>query len=193
MGYTTDFVGQVTVEPPLNAAEVEYLSAFASSRRWDRPDGPYAVPDNPWAERVPDDARDAYNRLPVGQPQLHCQWVPCLDGHCLSFDGREKFYRPVEWMRYLIDHFLAPGAQAATSGLPCFDGFTFDHICNGVIAGSRRDNGELFLIEVRDNVVESNVLVPALHDDWWGPLPYMDAVDEPQLRREVRKRVYQGS
>ncbi len=62
----------------------------------------------------------------------------------LQCDGLEKFYGPAEWMRYVIDHFLRPGAIASGSGVPCFDGFTFDHSCNGVVAGARRDTGEVF-------------------------------------------------
>jgi hypothetical protein len=40
MGYTTDFIGHIGIDPPLNEAEQSYLRAFAESRRWDRPGGP---------------------------------------------------------------------------------------------------------------------------------------------------------
>ena len=43
MGYTTDFSGHVTVEPPLNDVEVAFLSKFAETRRMDREEGPYFV------------------------------------------------------------------------------------------------------------------------------------------------------
>lgn len=43
MGYTTEFQGQIKIEPPLNAAEIEYLQKFASTRRMDRTTGPYFV------------------------------------------------------------------------------------------------------------------------------------------------------
>lgn len=111
MGYTTDFIGHVEVRPALNEAEQLYLTAFAQSRRYERPDGPYEVPRNPAAERGerPTDV-DAYNTIAPGQPSLWCGWLPCWDGCCLAHDGIEKSYGARAWMKYLIDHFLAPGA-----------------------------------------------------------------------------------
>ncbi len=106
-------------------------------------------------------------------------------------DGLEKFYRPAEWMRYVIDHFLRPAAVASSSGLPCFDGFTFDHSCNGVVAGARRDTAEVFLIEVRDNAVTRRVLVPGVADDWWGELPYQAEIDAQRARRRRRRAAYE--
>jgi hypothetical protein len=50
MEYTTDFVGHIDIDPALNQDEIEYLTAFAASRRFDRPEGPYAVPGNPYAD-----------------------------------------------------------------------------------------------------------------------------------------------
>jgi len=52
MGYSTDFLGHIDIDPSLNDAEHQYLRAFSQSRRWDRRAGPYAVPGNP-AERYP--------------------------------------------------------------------------------------------------------------------------------------------
>jgi hypothetical protein len=121
MGYTTDFLGHIEVHPPLNGAEVEYLTAFSQSRRWDRPGGPYAVPDNPRLDDAyvlgePDpvtgvptfrppvspgsEDRKRFSTVAPGQPQLYCQWAPCPKGCCLSWDGGEKFYEPTHWMRW---------------------------------------------------------------------------------------------
>jgi hypothetical protein len=36
-------------------------------------------------------------------------------------------------LAYLIEHFLRPGAAAATSGDPQFSGLTFDHTLTGEI------------------------------------------------------------
>ena len=36
MGFSTDFVGHIDIEPPLNDSEIVYLSAFSASRRYDR-------------------------------------------------------------------------------------------------------------------------------------------------------------
>jgi hypothetical protein len=93
MGYTTDIIGTVEVTPKLNDTEVGYLTAFAGTRRWFRPAGRYVVLDNPAVDEAYDDVEN-YNRPWLGEPSLWCQWVPCWEGCCLSFDGREKFYAP---------------------------------------------------------------------------------------------------
>jgi hypothetical protein len=178
MGHTTDFIGHVDISPPLNDAEQDYLTAFRLSRRFDRPDGPYAVPGNPYLDERDGRDIDAYNRVAPGQPELWCQWEMCWDGCCVAWDGHEKFYRPVEWLRYLIEHFLGPGAHAASSGLPQFEGFTFDHRLDGLVIGNRRDTRELFAICVQDNVVTQRVLMPG--DTEYGkrtPLPYETVLD----------------
>jgi len=46
--------------------------------------------------------------LDGAQPGLWCQWVPTEDGTGIVWDGGEKFYDYVEWLRYLIHRFLAP-------------------------------------------------------------------------------------
>ena len=185
MGYTTDFIGHIDIEPVLNGAEIAYLEAFATSRRFDRPGGPYVVPADPYDEG-PQGARDIdrYNRPAPGQPELWCQWTPCLQGCCLGFDGVEKFYQPVRWMEYLIDHFLKPGAYAEGTGLPCFADFTFDHVLEGVVVGCRRDNKELFAVRVNGNVVTEEILRPA--DPRYldrPPLAYELAIDRDRSSR----------
>lgn len=193
MGFTTDFIGHVDIEPALNQDEIEYLSAFSMSRRFDRPEGPYGVPGNPMAVLETEHENvdvDTYNRVAPGQPQLWCQWVPCFDGCCLSFDGNEKFYRPVEWMRYLINHFLKPGAVASKTGLPAFEHFTFDHRLAGMVVGCRRDTKELFAISVTGNRVTEKILRAGL-PEYFGrePLAYERAIDRWEADSRRRRRV----
>lgn len=172
MGVHYEFLGHVTVDPPLNAAEREYLKAFSESRRWDRPSGPYTVPPNPREDDsalegvVRGAADDLTNHRSPGQPGLWCDWTPCAKGCCLSHNGVEKFYGSGEWMQYVIDHFLRPGAEARTSGLVCFDDFTFDHTCTGIIAVERRDVRELSLLHIERNEVHREVLVPGERLPW---------------------------
>jgi hypothetical protein len=191
MGYTTDFVGHLDIEPGLNQDETEYLTAFARSRRFDRVEGPYAVPGNPAVDEYGTVPSERYNRVAPGQPQLWCQWVPCWDGCCLSFDGHEKFYAPDPWLTYLIDHFLRPGAHAASSGLSQFEHFTFDHHVDGMVIGCRRDTKELFAIVVENNRVATEILRPG-GPDYFNrpPLPYEIERDREDAwrRRRVRGR-----
>jgi hypothetical protein len=156
MGYTTDFIGHIDITPGLNEAEQAYLSAFSLTRHYDRKEGPYYVPPNPYANQVSDD-RERTNRVAPGQPQLWCRWVPCWDGCCIALDGEEKIYEPTRWLDYLVQHFLAPGAEASRSGLELFEDFTFDHHLDGLVVGCRRDNKELFEITVEDNVISQHV------------------------------------
>lgn len=138
MGFTTDFIGHIDIAPSLNDEEIAYLTAFSQSRRCRRPGGPYDVPGNPMAE-TSEGFGDSYNRAADGQPGLWCSWVPCWEGCCLAFNGNEKFYSAVAWLRYLVTHFLKAGAQASRSGNERFAGFTFDHHLEGMIVGCRRE------------------------------------------------------
>jgi hypothetical protein len=194
MGYTTDFIGQIDIDPPLNQAEQNYLRAFTASRRHDRAGGPYEVPGNPAAEHdeTPADI-DAYNRTVKGVPSLWCQWTPCWDGCCISWDGHEKFYAATEWLTYLIDHFLAPRAYAQATNLPQFKDFTFNHVLDGIVAASRRDTGELYLISVECNTVCKETLVdPDPRYSEYGPLAYQTEIDSTRRRRRRVRTVGQA-
>lgn len=190
MGYTTDFVGHIDIEPPLNDAEIEYLLAFSASRRFAR-ETPYDVPGNPRAETSAGVEPARYNRPPKGQPDLWCDWQVCWDGCCMSWSGNEKSYAMVEWLRYVIDHFLRPGALAASDAR--FTGFTFDHTVTGTVVGCRRDNKELFLIRAADNVVTQEVITPAdpKYLDY-PPLPYEEKIDRDEARMSRRRRPLPG-
>jgi hypothetical protein len=185
MGFSTDFVGHIDIEPPLNDAEVAYLSAFGASRRYDRGD-PYEVPGNPRAESSAG-IGDRYNRPAPGQPDLWCDWKVCWDGCCITWSGKEKSYEMEPWLRYVIDHFLK--AEAHAFGDPRFEDFTFDHVLGGTLVGCRRDNKELFAIKVVDNEVSRQVMVradPRYLD--FPPLPYEAEIDREVDDRRRRRR-----
>jgi hypothetical protein len=188
MGYTTDFIGHIDIDPPLNEHEMQYLIAFSKTRHCERPGGEYAVAGNPY---VCEDglSTEQLNAVPPGQPGYWCHWEPCWDGCCLSFNGNEKFYQPVRWLTYLVEHFLMPDAVASRTGGSAFAGFTFDHVLEGMVIGCRRDTKELFAIEVTGNVVTEKALRPAdpRYVDW-PPLPYEAAIDRAESRRAQRRR-----
>jgi hypothetical protein len=190
MGYSTDFIGHIGIAPALNDAEIEYLTAFTTSRRCLRPGGPYDVPGNPLAESSADFPTEVANRVAVGQPDFWCDWSVCWEGCCLAWSGKEKSYSMVEWLRYLIAHFLRPGAKAAKD--PRFAEFTFDHRLSGMVVGCRRTDKEIFAIRVSNNRVTERVLNPG--DRRLGglpPLPYeaeIDAQDEMFRGRRRRRQ-----
>lgn len=153
--------------------------------------GPYEVPGNPVAETLDHSSVDVdrYNAVAEAQPGLWCDWEPCWDGCCLSYNGNEKFYGATRWLMYLVEHFLRPGAYAQESGLDCFKDFTFDHHLDGIVVGCRRDNKELFAIKVEDGMVSEEILRPAdrRYLDY-DPLPYEEAIDRWESERSSRRR-----
>ena len=69
-----------------------------------------------------------------------------------------------------------------------FDDFTFDHRLDGLVVGCRRDNKELFTIQVEDNVISQDILRPAdrRYLDY-PPLPYEEVIDRDRARSSARK------
>lgn len=122
MGYTTDFMGSIEIVPPLNEAEIAYLNKFNETRHSE------------------DD------------PSYYCQWVPTEDGTAIEWNGDEKFYGSVEWMKHLINHFLKPGAEAP------LDFLQKNHVCNGKIIAQGEDPRDRWKLLVNDNVVTTVTL-----------------------------------
>lgn len=124
MGYTTQFEGTFNVSPRLLDIHVLYLLEFSKIRHVKRDISSLRSIPDPGRESVdlPLGTEGEYfihaahpqaeasilddNRPPTTQTSLWCQWIPTIDGGGIQWDGREKFYRSVEWLQYLIDHFL---------------------------------------------------------------------------------------
>ena len=49
-----------------------------------------------------------YNREPEGQHGLWCPWVPTEDGKGIHIPEENKHYSYIEWLGYIIEHFLTP-------------------------------------------------------------------------------------
>ncbi len=149
MGYNTEFSGSVKVEPPLNPEEIAFLNKFSQTRRMQRTRGPYFVDGQGFLGQGPDPDIENYNYPPEGQPGLWCHWAPSEDGATIRWDGSEKFYDSPEWMEYLLDHFLKPGALAKAQ-LPFLQA---NHIVQGVIEAQGEDPDDHWELVVQDNVV----------------------------------------
>ena len=175
MGLHTDYLGSLRIEPPLSPAEVDFLKSFNRTRHCgDR--APLDVVAHP-ADNDPAGDVESYNRVAAGMPELWCPWTSCDEGCCLRWDQGEKPYAPDQWLRYLIDTFLRPGAALAADAAARAVGLTFDHVLTGMLVGERRETGELFALAVKDNVVRRRTLVPA-----------MEGVDEGGYRGEDEER-----
>lgn len=122
MGYSTDFTGQFVLDKALTKEHEEILLKFSSTRRMARDltklgmsdeeaakygsEGAYYVDGKGFQGQDKDPSVIAGNRPPEGQPGLWCQWIPKHDGTAIVWDEGEKFYAYVEWIKYLIVHFL---------------------------------------------------------------------------------------
>lgn len=148
MGYTTSFVGQIVVEPPLNEHEVNYLMKLNETRRMRRVKGPYYV----GRDMGPDEILDS-NHPDPSQPSLYCQWVPNEEGN-LAWDEDEKFYEAEEWMIYIIELFNGTSLPMREEWvLPDeFAHFT-PHSFNGTIEAQGEEVGDHWLLIVKDSVV----------------------------------------
>lgn len=154
MGYTTTFSGEVTIDPPLNDAEVEYLRQFAGSRRMKRVKGPFFVNGNDFQD---DDVINV-NSPDDSQPGLWCQWVPSDDGAALIWDEAEKFYEAPRWMKYLLDTFICRRPDDQTLAVmveadPRLAEFTFDHTANGEVYAEGEDSDDRWMLVVKDGQV----------------------------------------
>lgn len=158
MGYTTEFNGRFHLDKPLLPEHAAYLEAFSNTRRMKRdakkasliPDGVRALTSLPvgrygeyfvggggWKGQGKDESIMDYNNPPPSQPGLWCQWVPSETGEYIEWDGEEKFYYYVEWLEYIIEHFLIPW------------GYTL----NGVVEWRGEDWSDTGLLSVSENVV----------------------------------------
>lgn len=167
MGYPTDFIGYLHVTPPLNDSEIKLINSISRSIYLDqRASGPRAL-----GEDV-----EAINAVKAAAPWGWSNWTACAKGCCLSYDGRDKANQMVQWLKYLMESFLVPGATAQS--LAGASALTCDHVVNGMVVGSRRDNRELYSITVRNNTVEVEVLWPGVKE-WsdYPPLAYQVEID----------------
>lgn len=130
MGYTQDFYGSFLVTPQLKPEHRLYLKAFSETRRMARKPGISRCTDpirkaagleagveggyfiGEYEENSDDRLWDTRVVLrddpPQGQPGRWCQWTPVREGREIAWDGGEKFYEAESWLKYLIEHFLAP-------------------------------------------------------------------------------------
>jgi hypothetical protein len=179
MSYGTDLIGHIEISPPLNRQEQDYLRVFAASRRHRRRGGPYAVPASLRGDDDQISADPVAHSTPgEGQPGFWCQWVASCSGRCIAHNGGDHVDAPTEWLRYVIDHFLRPHAHAAAAPRVEFNGFTFDHVCNGIVAARHRDTAKRFLISVSDNSVTEQTLVDGTPGRVsWGALDFAAELD----------------
>lgn len=160
MGYSTDFVGAFKFSKTLTQVQREYLLKFSDTRRVKRDaekavklgditriaaglmdvgvEGGYFTGGLGFAGQDDDESVVDGNNPPEGQPGLWCQWEPSESGDYLGWNGGEKFYHYVEWLQYIITHFLTPWGITIT----------------GVVRWRGESSGDKGSIVVTDNVID---------------------------------------
>lgn len=154
MPFDAHYTGKLTISPPLNLAEAKALGIFLAVRHVQTVNGPLDIrrsltPGHP-------DVVD-WNKPAQNMPGLYTGLEITDDGASLVWNGEEKPGDLTEWIIYLIEYFLKPGAmfeeeakQSAEDNL--LHGFSFDHKVNGELHGGTSQN-EFWTIHVEDNEV----------------------------------------
>lgn len=160
MGYTTDFQGRFELDKPLTAEHSAFLHRFADTRRMGRDESITRTREDPIRKAVglPLGMQGGYfvgelgdygqgrgsdildhNEPPDGQPGLWCKWEPSSDDKAIEWNEMEKFYDYVEWLNYLIFHFLKPWGYAL----------------NGEVEWNGEGREDIGKIVVEDNIVRA--------------------------------------
>jgi len=156
MGYTTNFYGEIQVNPPLNETEQKFLNTFTETRRVirDYPNqGKYFLSDgtDSWGQNTPNIIE--HNKPPEGQPGLWCQWEATKEGN-IKWNDAEKFYHSEEWMLYLVEHFFKQNAYMKNLEPETYKKYGFqEHSLNGVIYAKGEEAGDIWKLSVKDNEV----------------------------------------
>lgn len=183
MGYTTTFWGSFSFNKPIDEKLVEYINLFSGTRHMGRDNELIQMLYPNWREMCYngelgaegeyflgplgscdflDDYFDPsvldYNRHPKSQPGLWCHWV--IENRELVWDGGEKFYDYVEWLKYLIERFFAPNG----------------YVLNGSVEFDGEDASDHGVIKVSDNAVEVEYRV------------FLSEVSDSELLAEAERR-----
>lgn len=159
MGYTTEFTGSFQLNKPLDKKTAKLINGLNRTRRMKRDltklgmtqeeanqygiDGEfYCPPKSNFCGQDNDASIVDFNEPPETQPGLWCGWRYSKTNNCIKWDGGEKFYHYVSWLKYLIDNIL--GSEYQLNGEVTFQGEDED------------DKGTI--------IVENNVIVVKVND-----------------------------
>lgn len=108
MGYNTDFVGSFELDAPLTKEQVAAIN-------------------------------DINEEVPTGLPEppdSWCDWV--VYDNQIEWNGSEKSYQYVEWIQYLVKHFVIPWGRTL----------------NGEVEWFGEEPKDLGKIVIKDNIVQ---------------------------------------
>ncbi len=111
MGYSTDFSGQFDIDRPVDKKTADVLRAIKEIRR------------------------DPKNRIFDAMPDTWCQWELSEENDALMWDGGEKFYAYVEWIKFIVTFILEPQGYKV----------------NGEVQWQGEENEDMGIIRIEDN------------------------------------------
>ncbi len=91
MGYTTEYSGELDIEPPLPAETVAAINEFCTTRH-----------DPGYTEE---------------QPSIWCDWEVQPDGASIGWNGTEKSYMMDKWLPILIRDFIEPTGSVVNGAM----------------------------------------------------------------------------
>jgi hypothetical protein len=171
MGYHTSFRGKFNTSRPLTEDEIKYLKLFSETRRMQRKADVASLFDDPVREAIGlpvgdegeyfvgasgyygqdnDESVIDYNNSPRNQPGLWCKWAPTADGNAIEWNGTEKFYNYIEWIHYIIDHFLK----------------RWGVVLNGTVNWYGEDRDDVGAIIIQDNVLVNAIENEAIEGEY---------------------------
>ncbi|MEO6892250.1 MAG: hypothetical protein ABI324_24970 [Ktedonobacteraceae bacterium] len=163
MGYYTEFTGTFKFEKPLAGRHLAYLQGFNETNHYHWNPELLQNELDPFREAVglplgehgcyftgnhttrghDDQAWRYWKDHPAklgeqcpGKPYFRCGWRPGDDGTELLAD-LDKFYDYVEWLQYLLDHFIVP----------------WDYVLCGIVTWKGQDEEDIGTIIVSYNVL----------------------------------------
>lgn len=167
MGYTTAFRGQLVLDKQLTDEDAQFLKDLNCSRRMKRDlpgfgvDGEFYVDSANDGNHGQNDEKGVvdYNTPPSTQPALWCHWVPTDDNRGIEFDGGEKAYGMPEWIVWIINRYLEPRG----------------YVVNGLVEAQGEDHGDIWAINVQNNVVYTQDIHGKCNSEDWKKVNYPKA------------------
>jgi len=163
MGYSTDFEGCIDINKKVDEKTQKWLKGLSNTRRMKRDTKVLSkllgITEEECLSEYGEDAKNYfdyidmgqrhtedilnYNFPPSNQPGLWCNWTLGEDNNSIEWNGAEKFYEYIEWMRYIIDELVERGYEM-----------------NGIISWEGEDRSDCGRIIVKDskvNVIRFNL------------------------------------
>ncbi len=126
MSFRIEFQGHFDLTPSLTPDQVEYLTKFSGIRRMKRNESiaekmedptrnavglPIGVQGEYFVGGLGDCGQDIDNSVlkdypPTSQPSYWCHWKPSEDGNLIKWNGCGVAGDDIEWLEYIIKHFL---------------------------------------------------------------------------------------